>query len=355
VSCDQCEILPDGLAEVSVLYISAPIEPAQQSLRRILQTRAFSVTEPFDRVFRAEIDRTSLEAMCENDLDSFSKRVLQDTRTLLLPREVTPTIGELVHMEPLSALRARVRGEQMLQLLREHRLTTFFQPIFSAADRTVVHAHECLLRGLSPDGSIIAPSVMLQIAREANLLFFLDREARLSSIRQSAFHSLGKSGKVFINFNPTAIYAPEHCLRTTVAAAEQSGIPRENLVFEIIESDSVTDTKHLVNILNYYRERGFKVALDDLGAGYNSLTSLSQLRPDYMKLDMELTRGVQTDEYRAAITENLLNLAGRLGIATIAEGIETEEEFAWLKEHGADYVQGFLLARPESHPFKHTT
>lgn len=166
----------------------------------------------------------------------------------------------------------------------------------------------------------------------------------MTAIRSAA--PLCGSAKIFVNFNPTTIYKPEYCLASTMAALEEQGLTQSDVVFEVVESDRIADVDHLRSILGFYRDRGFEVALDDLGAGYNSLTSLNDLRPDYMKLDMDLCRGVNLDPYRATIAKNLIVLARDLGIATIAEGIETEDEAIWFTNAGIDYIQGFYFARP---------
>lgn len=85
-------------------------------------------------------------------------------------------------------------------------------------------------------------------------------------------------------------------------------------------------------------------------AGYSSLNLIHLLKPDVLKLDMELVRNVDRDPYKARIAANLLNVATSLGIDALAEGIETEEELAWVREHGATYVQGYLIARPSATP-----
>ena len=102
--------------------------------------------------------------------------------------------------------------------------------------------------------------------------------------------------------------------------------------------------------MEFYRGAGFRVALDDLGSGYGSLNLLSQLKPDFVKLDMKLIRDVDRDPYKAEITRKLLEMARGLGVATIVEGIETQGEWEWAHENGADYAQGYLFARPASPP-----
>jgi EAL domain-containing protein (putative c-di-GMP-specific phosphodiesterase class I) len=98
--------------------------------------------------------------------------------------------------------------------------------------------------------------------------------------------------------------------------------------------------------LRFYRDAGFRVALDDVGAGYSSLNLLHQLRPDFVKLDMDLIRGVDGDPYKALIAGKIIEIATALGIETIAEGIETPGELEWAQTNGATYAQGFGIARP---------
>jgi hypothetical protein len=121
-------------------------------------------------------------------------------------------------------------------------------------------------------------------------------------------------------------------------------------VFEVVESDSPQNLDHLKAVLKYYRDAGFSIALDDIGSGYSSLNLLHQLRPDLIKLDMELTRNVHLDHYKASITEKVLEIAQKLGILTVAEGIECIEELNWLQERGATFAQGYLIAKPSATP-----
>jgi EAL domain-containing protein (putative c-di-GMP-specific phosphodiesterase class I) len=240
----------------------------------------------------------------------------------------------------------------LLDMLAERRITSYFQPIVHAQDTRRIYAHEALVRGLEPDGTLVPPGRMMGVARDAELLFQLDLAARLSAIREAVRHGLDVP--VFINFTPSAIYDPAFCLRSTVAAIREAGIPSEHVVFEVIESDHAADASHLRSIIDYYRQAGFRVALDDLGAGHSSLNLLHQLRPDIVKLDMELVRHIHEDPYKASITQKLLEIAQKLGIRTVAEGIETPEELRWVRAHGVDYVQGYLVSRPQSPPVRAT-
>jgi EAL domain-containing protein (putative c-di-GMP-specific phosphodiesterase class I) len=243
---------------------------------------------------------------------------------------------------------ARTGSQWLINLLGAGRLTSFFQPIVMAKSPATIYGHEALLRGLSTEGDLIPPQRLFESARDAGLIFQLDLAARRSAI--ACAHAHGLRGKLFVNFAPTAIYDPASCLRSTVAAVDQTSIARSDVVFEIVETERAHDPKHLSNILDYYRGAGFRVALDDVGAGYSSLNLIHELRPDLLKLDMELIRHVDQDPYKARLVANLLDVANALGIDTLAEGVETEGERDWVAHHGATYLQGFLFARPAAAP-----
>jgi EAL domain-containing protein (putative c-di-GMP-specific phosphodiesterase class I) len=195
---------------------------------------------------------------------------------------------------------------------------------------------------------LIYPDRLFGTARRSQLLFHLDRATRLAAIQGASEHAV--SIPIFINFNPNSVYDPDFCLRSTVQAVEEAGLAPEAVVFEVVESEEIQDVEHLTRIMEYYRSAGFRVALDDLGAGYGSLSLLTRLRPDFVKIDMELIRGVDSDPYRAQIASKLLELAHDLKTFTVAEGVETEAEWSWCRNHGADYAQGYLFGRPACPP-----
>jgi diguanylate cyclase (GGDEF)-like protein len=122
------------------------------------------------------------------------------------------------------------------------------------------------------------------------------------------------------------------------------------LVLEVTETEAIRDAARARMQIQHLRAHGLRVALDDLGSGYSSLNLLAQLEPDYVKLDMQLVRGIQREGRAARLVHHLIEFCRGEGFATIAEGIETEAELQVVTELGVDYVQGFLLGRP-SPPF----
>lgn len=273
---------------------------------------------------------------------------LKETQVLFVRGVIQPQLEDFSDIASLQRFITYSQSDWLVDMLADNRVTSYFQPIVSMRDTSQIYGYESLLRGLDQQGNTIMPGAMFGLAAEAGLLPQLDRAARLSAIAQASQYHLTE--RIFVNFTPTALYDPVSCLQSTVEAIDRANIRHEQVVFEVVESDNPQDLEHLQTVLRYYREAGFAVALDDLGSGYSGLNLLHQLRPDFVKLDMELIRNVHVDLYKASITEKLLEIAQKLNIQTVAEGIECVEELNWLQERGADFAQGYLIAKPEVVP-----
>jgi len=216
--------------------------------------------------------------------------------------------------------------------------TMAFQPIVDCDTRTTF-AYESLVRGLDGSG---APSVLAQVTDQNRYRF--DQRCRTKAVELAS--GLGIECLVSINFLPNAVYEPAACIQATLRAAKMFGFPTDRLLFEVTEGERIDDRGHLTAILADYRERGFKTAIDDFGAGYAGLGLLAEFQPDFIKIDMALVRGLHVDTIRQAIVVGVLGMCRSLKIDVIAEGVETVDEYQWLRGQGVRYIQGFLLARP---------
>lgn len=236
------------------------------------------------------------------------------------------------------------------EMLDAQRLTAVFQPIVYTDDPTRIFAQEALMRGLGRNSTVVYPGYILDVARACGMLTQVDHAAREAAISALLRGELNE--KLFVNISPAAVHDPIGAVDTTVRLVDSAKIAHDRIVFEVTEADQTFDVDMLRRILAAYQAAGFGVALDDVGAGYSSLNLLHQLRPDFIKLDMDLIRGVDRDPYKALIAEKILEIARSLGVRTIAEGIETAEELAWVREHGADFAQGYLISRPTEPKFR---
>ncbi|HVK16033.1 MAG TPA: EAL domain-containing protein [Fimbriiglobus sp.] len=340
--------LPVPVPDAGILYLGAAADGPRTALRWHLREEGARFTEPFPGVLAVPLRPGLLERMADRLPADLTEPDARGARALLARDGATVTVADLLNTQSLAALLAGVRHRWLVEMLREDRLVTHFHPIVRADDPADVFGHECLVRGVSPTGTLVSPGTLFAAAREADLVAPLDRQARLTAIRSAA--RLGVGPHLFLNFNPSTITAPEYGLRTAVRAVAEAGIAPSGVVFEVVESEEVRDVGRLLQLLNNYRAAGFRVALDDVGAGYNSLTLLTRLRPDFVKLDMELTRGVDRDRYKARVVSKLLEMARDIGARTVVEGVETDGEWEWARAYGADFVQGYLFARPATPP-----
>lgn len=349
VPCARCEQLPSKIPDDGQLYLWFPLGHTLGKALNGLQGAGIAYERLDDRQsILVPLAAGQLAPLLTRLEAALSSQELHDTQSLFTAEPGLPHLSAFPRVTPLKRFIGMVQSGWLHDLLEEERVISHFQPIVRAAEPTRVFAHEALLRGLDPVGELIPPGRLFDAARDAGFLFQLDLLARRTAIYDAARNDL--TGCLFINFNPTAIYDPTFCLRTTVAAIDATGFSRDQIVFEVTESDRAQDAGHLQRILTFYRSAGFRIALDDFGSGYSSLNLLHQLRPDFLKLDIELIRGVHADPYKALIARKILETARELGLQTIAEGIETSEELSWVQAHGADFVQGYLLGRPASVP-----
>ncbi|NEL61316.1 EAL domain-containing protein, partial [Escherichia coli] len=142
----------------------------------------------------------------------------------------------------------------------------------------------------------------------------------------------------------------EYCLQTSLAAMKRSGLVPKQVIFEVVESEKVIDTEHLLRILDFYRRNGFGVALDDMGSGYAGLTLLGDLQPDLIKIDREIVSKSVTSKSHLNICASLIRMGKENGQLVLAEGVETAEEVALMESLGVDLFQGYYFGKPEPHP-----
>ena len=242
---------------------------------------------------------------------------------------------------------ARAQSGWFFDMMRDDRFEAHFQPIVSVETPGAVYGYESLLRGVTGEG-LMAPLPLFEVAGGLKMRAQLDCRARQTAICEAA--RAGLNSRLFLNCLPSALDDPQEALRAITQTVDEAGLRREQIVLEIVESECVEDANALRAGLELFRRAGVGVALDDLGAGYASLHLLERLRPDFVKLDRELISGVDGDSFKAVIAEKLLETARGLGITTVAEGVETEGEWRWLRAHGGDLAQGFFFARPAAAP-----
>lgn len=211
-----------------------------------------------------------------------------------------------------------------------------FQPIVGWNERTIF-GYEALLRSDEP--LMKSPGDILDAAERLGRLHELGRAVR--ALVAAAAHAAPEGAKLFVNLhsadlNDAELYSPDAPLSKIAA----------RVVLEVTERASLYGVKDITASVAKLKALGFRIAIDDLGAGYAGLTSFTQLEPEVAKLDMSLVRGIDSDVRRRSIVRSMKKLCDDLGMGVISEGVETIAERDTLAELGCDLLQGYLFARP---------
>ncbi len=352
-SCTCSKVTRCSAKEMGTLFLWFPVPHTLNKVTSYLQNTPLQYDSMQERHGLSVVcgDGQAKE-LARNLAGLLTPKELRETQVLFMGGRAKPKLYDFSDMTSLYRFIKFSQSDWLVGMLADRRFTSYFQPIVYIDDTTQIYGYEALLRGLDEQGNLVMPGSIFELANDAGLLSQLDQSARLSAIAQASHHQV--KSHLFINFASTALYDPVSCLRSTVAAINAAGIPHEHVVFEVVESDNPENLDHLKAVLKYYREEGFLIALDDLGSGYSGLNLLHQLRPDFIKLDMGLIRDVHQDLYKASITEKILEIAQKLNIQTVAEGIECVEELGWLRERGATFAQGYLISKPNASPITAT-
>ena len=344
--CADCESVDDYFFETTYFWIFVPTVETFGKVAGLCGSMQLNAQQESSHCISCLVNSSQIQRFLTSLNGALESKELENTKVTTTETSTSPTIDEMGRMTTLAILFNRFQAKWLVESVEEERYESWFQPIVRVNDKSIF-AHEGLFRVRDDQGSIVPPALAFKLAEKSDLLFSLDLVARRSAVECAAKAKLG--GKLFINFNPSSIYDPSYCLRATASSINEIGVKPEDVVFEVTETHRATDINHLKGILAFYRNAGFQVALDDIGSGWSGLNLLQTLRPDYVKIDMELVRNVHIDEYKQNIVTNLVRIAKANDIEVIAEGIEVEEEAQWLTNARADYLQGYLYGKPKAY------
>jgi len=237
-------------------------------------------------------------------------------------------------------------GLELLDIVDSHSLNCVFQPIIDIKRKRIC-AFEGLVRGPF-NSALYHPLNLFKVADEQGVLYELDTFARIETIKSFAEQAAQDEHlHLFLNISINAVMNPAHQKGITLDALKRFGLPPERVVIEITELQPVDNFEAFVTAINYYRSIGFKVAIDDLGSGYNGLRIWSEIRPDFVKIDRHFVSDIHLHDDKRMFMETLMTLAKSTQTKVVAEGVETEKELEVLTQLGVDLVQGFLFKKPE--------
>lgn len=347
MGCGRCDGLPKVQFSKSDVFINLPTHHHMELFEKALSNNHFNY-ELLDECYL--IRDVNLEALIIFLTDSVFNSVEQrDVKILPLELGETLKFSSLKHYRSLHEWKILFSWNEVSSIIDEARIKTLFQPIIETKTGEI-YGYEALSRGVLKNGEIMNPEELFSKAKEMDLMFYLDRVCREASIRAASKHGIKK--KLFINFIPTAIYEPELCLQSTAKVLAEENIESHQVVFEVVETEKVVDFKHLNKILDYYKNKGYSTALDDLGSGYADIGSLLKLNPDYMKIDMSIIRNIHMDSKKQEVLDSFIYNGKKMGVTILAEGIETLEEYNYLKNKEVNLMQGYLFGKPLEIPTK---
>ncbi|HKY31237.1 MAG TPA: GGDEF domain-containing phosphodiesterase [Candidatus Polarisedimenticolia bacterium] len=237
--------------------------------------------------------------------------------------------------------RARQQAE-LKRIIRDQRIETVFQPILHLDTGRII-GYEAFSRGPS-DSIFESPGLLFECSREVGMAGELDLVCQRSALRQA--RRLSPGDKLFLNALPASLLDPGFREGLLADLPEDFPVRRSDIVLEIADRNSIDDYRTFGNEVADLRARGFKMSIDDVGKGSSSLESLSEVHPDFIKVDGSLVRGIERNLIKQELLRSLCQVARAMGAHVVAEGIETRDELEAVRRCGARYGQGYYFYKP---------
>ncbi|MFD1887826.1 EAL domain-containing protein [Paenibacillus wenxiniae] len=240
---------------------------------------------------------------------------------------------------------------ELRKIVKGKQLTTYFQPIMN------IQSGDCLgyeiLNRPAPSKLFPHTDGFYEYIGTTNQVFAFEmfcHELSITRYTEALKHSSPSfaGAVVFLNVHSDVLVNPNYRNAETLHQLYRYGLKPEQIVFEITEKQKVEDFEAFEQILSYYRDQGFRIAIDDIGSGYSSLKAIISLKPEFIKLDRSLVQHIDTRPEQQHIVKMLQDVARSSGTHIIAEGIERPEELLFLQQQRIRYGQGYALGRPSN-------
>ncbi len=301
-----------------------------------LSSAASALTERLDR------------ALAADDLAAFAPRArarvgfstLSENPFYRFERRLHAAVEEArAHPDRRETERERVFRAEIQRIVRDRAVSVLFQPVVRLDSREVVGV-EAFARG-PHESAFEAPRVLFAAGDRFGAATDLDRLCREAALASSDLERV--PGRIFVNTRP-------ECFEEPLRLGRANGLPSSRIVIELSERAIADDVARIAASRESIRDAGFGLCLDDVGTGYESLLTLERVRPDFVKVDPLLVRGIDGSFIRQELFGSLVEASRRVGADVVAVGIETEEEAATVRSLGARFAQGFAFGRPMSLP-----
>ncbi len=247
--------------------------------------------------------------------------------------EISKYLDEQVQLE--AELGAAIESEQFV---------LHYQPILRVSSGAIEKA-EALVRWNNPKRGPVSPGVFIPLAEESGMIVDIDRWVATAAFKQVAkWLNDGIDASLSINLSVLSLRDGDF-VNFAEKLLHRSGVPAQNITFEITESAAIEDPEATSRVLHSLRTLGFQLAIDDFGRGYTSIVFLKKLPVDFVKIDKSFIDGIGRDPKDEGVLRAVIALAKGLEILTVAEGVEHANQLEWLAEHGCDYVQGWHVGK----------
>ncbi len=244
-----------------------------------------------------------------------------------------------------SAFERLVLENELREAVREDQLVVYYQPKVGMKDG-VLSGAEALVRWQHPTAGLLSPGAFIEAAEECGLIGEIGDWVLRRACHEAA-GLMAKGHQVPVAVNVSAMqFEAENFADTVMDALAESGLPPAMLELELTESTAMRDPERVIKQIEPLREMGVTFAIDDFGTGHSSLSYLTRMPFDVFKIDQTFVRDMSNDDHARVVVETILALAKSLKLKTVAEGVETAEQYAQLRGLGATLAQGYLFGRP---------
>ena len=267
------------------------------------------------------------------------------TASKTLHRSNAPS-APVTYIRPAPEDEEEVLRAHLYDILARRQLSALFQPIVNMQNGDII-AYEGLIRGPS-DSPLHSPMNLFKVARASGLTVRVEHLCRQVILER--FAELELPGKLFLNVSPECLLQRDARHGGTLEYIHHIGINPDRVIIELTENQPTYDYELMREAVRHYRDMGFQIAIDDLGEGFSSLRLWSELRPEYVKIDMHFIQGINNDPVKLQFVRSIQEIAEKSNTLVIAEGIETQAELLVIRDVGVANGQGYHLGRPHPQP-----
>lgn len=230
--------------------------------------------------------------------------------------------------------------------LKKNELSVHYQPKVDIKKQCIVGV-EALARWKTESGEMISPQEFIPLAEESGIIVEIGQFVLATACRQAAaWQKQGISLSVAVNVSPRQ-FLQKGFFDTVRKVLHESGLPANLLELEITESLMMENEDVTIGLLWEFKKCGIKISIDDFGTGYSSLAYLKQLPIDVLKIDRSFVKNLPENKEDGALTSTIISMAECLSLGVVAEGVETAEQYLFMRERGCQMIQGYLISRPK--------